>query len=454
MTDDRSRASPTGDATGVVLETAESQATERRRRTRRRSERLERVSQALAEAASGPAIAQLIASQTTDAVGSCSVALGLLTDDEATFEVVVHTGVPADVAAQWRSFPNAGALPFPHVARTRSPLFLDRAGYGTLFPSIADQFSAYGFHGSAILPLMASGRLLGALSFEFAEPHAFADPEREFLLTIANQAAQALDRARLLESARQARQAAEQAQRAQANLLAVMSHELRTPLNTISGYIDLMLAEVGGPMPELYAHYAERMRSAQKYLVGLIDNVLRFARAEAGQVSYTIATHSAAQLLHTLEQLVAPQVSARRLQLIIEPVEPELLLRADLDKVIQILLNLLANAIKYTEPNGRITVSGRRAGSVVQIHVADTGRGIPAEALERIFEPFVKIEPPPAQENESLGLGLAISRDLARAMTGELAATSRLGQGSCFTLSLPAAGRGGHLGPVGPLCIL
>ncbi len=406
---------------------------------RRRSERLERVSYAMAAAASGPAIAQLIATETMEAVGSCSAVLGLLTDDGTTFDLAVHTGVPEDVAAQWRHFPNEGALPFPYVARTGAPLFLcDHDSYAALFPSIADQYRAYGFQASAILPLMASGKLLGALSLEFAAPHTFSDAEREFLITIANQTAQALDRARLVESVAQARQAVEQAERSRINLLAVMSHELRTPLTTISGYIDLMLAGVDGPMPERYARYAERMRSAQKYLAGLIDSVLRFARIEAGQVSYNINTHSAADMLRTLEQLIEPQVSARHLELVIEPVDSTLLVRGDIEKVIQILLNLIANAIKYTEANGRITVTALRVGLVVQLRVSDTGRGIPAEALERIFQPFVQIEPSLEPGTESMGLGLAISRDLALAMGGDLEATSCVGQGSSFTLTLPA----------------
>jgi signal transduction histidine kinase len=395
-----------------------------------------RVSNALVTALSARAVAQVVAREASLAVGSQSAAFGLLCEDGSVFEVAVHAGVPDDVAAHWQRFANQGALPFPHVARTGEPLFLDRATYAAMFPELAAGYEAHGFFASAILPLIANGRLLGALSLEFGQPNPFPDQQREFLLAIASQTALALDRARLLESEQQAWQTAEQASRATTSFLAVVSHELRTPLNTISGYTDLMLAGVDGPLPERYAGYVERMRAAQKYLVGLIDSVLRYARIEAGQVSYTMATHSAARVLRTLETLVEPQARARQLKLLVDAVDPALQFRADDEKVIQILLNLVSNAIKYSPALGTVTVRAERVGPFIEIGVQDTGCGIPASQLDLIFEPFVQLDP--GLEPQGIGLGLAISRDLAHAMGGQLAVTSTLGNGSRFSLRLLA----------------
>jgi signal transduction histidine kinase len=349
------------------------------------------------------------------------------------------TGVSTETAARWQRFANAGALPYPHVVRTRQPLFISSAEeYGKAFPALASTFAEYGFQASAILPLIAEGRVLGAMTCEFAEPRTFDDDERATLITLAQQTALALDHAQRFDEERQARRAAEQANRAKSNFLAVVSHELRTPLNTISGYIDLMLTGVDGPLPDLYARYAERMRAAQKHVVSLIDSVLRFARVEAGQVSYAVASHNVLDLLRALEPLVEPQIRSRGITFVLTPCELSVRVRADREKVIQILLNLISNAIKNTGAGGKIVIAASQDGPAVTIRVSDTGRGIPAEALDRIFEPFVQIDPD-SNETEGLGLGLAISRDLARGMNGDLEARSTVGQGSHFTLNLPAA---------------
>ncbi len=412
---------------------------EREGRVRQRTERLNRISNALVAAVSAQAIAEVVSGEASEAVGARAATFGLLTDDNTMFEIELHSGVAEDVVAQWHRFPNLGSLPFPHVVRTQQPLFVGTcAEYARRFPSIAEQYARHGFQASAILPLSTNGRVLGALSLEFGEPREFPDDECAFLTTIANQTALALDRARLYEQEQAARTEAEQANRAKSNFLAVMSHELRTPLNTISGYIDLMLAGVHGPLPEPYAGYADRIRAAQKYLTGLIDSVLRFAKIEAGQITYDIGTHGVADLLRSLEPLVEPQVTARNIAFVLEPGDPAQQVRADSEKVIQILLNLVANALKYTEPGGTVTVTTLCAGPTVGIRVSDTGRGIPQDQIESIFEPFVQVGAL-TRETEGVGLGLAISRELARGMDGELNVTSTMGQGSCFTLRLPAA---------------
>jgi len=178
-------------------------------------------------------------------------------------------------------------------------------------------------------------------------------------------------------------------------------------------------------------------RSGQ-HLLGLINDVLNFTKLEAGQVEFHIGAVPLCELLDGLEDLIRPQLSAKSLRYDQEPCDRTIRARADPEKVRQVLLNLLANAVKFTESGGQITVSSEVGARDVRIHVRDTGRGIAPEQLARIFDPFVQVDRhlTPASQ-QGVGLGLAISRDLAVGMGGSLAAASTPGEGSTFTLTLP-----------------
>lgn len=240
--------------------------------------------------------------------------------------------------------------------------------------------------------------------------------------------------------AEQSRADAESANRAKAEFLTTMSHELRTPLNAISGYADLLLLGVRGTLTPEQREDVERMRRSGQYLMGLINDVLNFAKLEAGEVALDVRDIPIAQVLDTLDDLIRPQVEAKELRFVQRNRAGDVLVRADAEKVRQVLLNLLANAVKFTEPGGEIELLCDVDGDAVQIGVCDTGRGIPADQLRRIFDPFVQVDRHlTATSQQGVGLGLAISRDLARAMDGELSARSVEGEGSTFTLRVPRA---------------
>jgi PAS domain S-box-containing protein len=231
---------------------------------------------------------------------------------------------------------------------------------------------------------------------------------------------------------------AEEASRAKSAFLAVTSHELRTPLNAIGGYVQLLEMEIHGPVTDAQREALGRIDRSQRHLLRLINDVLNLARIEAGRVEYHLEDLSLADVVASVTPMVEPQMASRGLAFEVRLPAGDVV-RADREKVQQIVLNLLGNAVKFTPEGGRVVVDAEgRAGAPEHafLRVTDTGPGIPAEMLESIFQPFVQVGQGPARA-EGSGLGLAISRDLARGMGGDLRARSVPGQGSTFTLALP-----------------
>ena len=237
------------------------------------------------------------------------------------------------------------------------------------------------------------------------------------------------------KEAEAARDEAQAANRAKSDFLAVMSHELRTPLNAIGGYTEIMQLGIYGPVSERQKEALERIARSQQMLLGLINDVLNFAKLDAGQVQYRMDDVSLAETLAPVETLVAPQLQAKH-QVYRFECASDTMVHADRDKLQQITLNLLSNAIKYTQEGGSITLSCRNDGEFVCVEVSDTGVGISTERLEAVFDPFVQVDRALNRPHEGVGLGLAISRDLAQGMGGTLTVRSTPGKGSVFTLRL------------------
>jgi PAS domain S-box-containing protein len=235
-----------------------------------------------------------------------------------------------------------------------------------------------------------------------------------------------------------ARQAAEDANRAKSDFLASMSHELRTPLNAIGGYVELIQLGLRGPVTDTQQQDLERIQRSQRHLLSLVNDVLNFARLEAGAVRFQLEDVPVARALAEVDDYVAPQVRARGVRYSRDS-PPGLAVRADAEKLKQVLLNLLTNALKFTPAGGEIEVRGAADEGSAAIRVRDTGCGIAAEKLPFIFDPFVQAGRALHRPQEGVGLGLAISRDLARGMGGELVVESVEGQGSTFILTLPLA---------------
>jgi signal transduction histidine kinase len=215
-----------------------------------------------------------------------------------------------------------------------------------------------------------------------------------------------------------------------------MSHELRTPLNAIAGYSDLLLAGVGGELSEQQRQYVERVRSSQRHLLSIINDILNFARIEAGQLDYDIGPVSLREAVRTVVPMVEPQAAAKQLRIEVGVCADDEV-SADRAKVEQILLNLLSNALKFTPEGGQITVGCTLGERTIALQVRDTGIGISGKDLQAIFHPFVQVGRSLSSAQEGTRLGLAISSDLAEGMGGTLSAESEVGKGSTFTLVLP-----------------
>jgi signal transduction histidine kinase len=233
------------------------------------------------------------------------------------------------------------------------------------------------------------------------------------------------------------KQHAETASSAKSEFLTTMSHELRTPLNAIGGYVELMEMGLRGPLTDMQRRDLERIKASQEHLLGLISGVLDLARVEAGTVSYETVHVAVDPFLSGIDGLIAPQSASKHVNLDYLGCAPQLAVVADREKLRQILLNLLSNAIRHTPAGGRVTLSAEERGSRVAIVVEDTGPGIPEDKREMIFEPFVQLDRSLTKNREGLGLGLAISRDLARGMSGDLAVESNNAAGGArFALTL------------------
>ena len=259
-------------------------------------------------------------------------------------------------------------------------------------------------------------------------------------------------------SLQEARRAAEHASHVKSQFLATMSHEIRTPINAIIGYTELLDLEIAGTLTNEQRAQLARIRASGRHLVGLIDDVLDLAKVEADRLSVERSTAIAGAAVDTALSLVRPQAVAKAIKLATacegDRNAPYL---GDQARVQQILINLLSNAVKFTPAHGRISVrcgavdidagpapasrNGGGGGGWTYMTVEDTGIGIPEEKMESIFQPFTQVESGYTRTHGGTGLGLTISRRLARLMGGDLTVESREGDGSRFTLWLPAPGK-------------
>ncbi len=427
---------------------------------RRQAEAAEARAERLAE------VSRLLASSLDFETTLSSVAEAVVPTlgDWCAVDIVGVDGVVRRVAARhadpsklrWRE--SAPGADFDNPDALAGASHVIRTGRAEFYPTIPDEvleriakdeghlaaLREIGFRSAIIVPLLARGRTLGAITLACGEQRCFDERDLHVAEDLASRSAVAVDNALLYRAAQAAEQEAERARvraesanQSKSAFLATMSHELRTPLNAIGGYAQLMEEGLSGPLTEKQREYLKRVRLSQGHLESLINDVLDFAKLEAGRLAFDYSTFSLVDGLSAVSALVEPQALAKGLHFEFLGGDPDLAVLADRDKVLQIVLNLVSNALKFTPAGGRVTVDWSADGGAACIRVTDTGTGIPEDKLGAVFEPFIQVERNTVGASHGTGLGLTISRDLARRMGGDLRAESQVGVGSTFALTLP-----------------
>ncbi len=345
----------------------------------------------------------------------------------------------------------------PAVVRTRCSRVIPRVTDGMLVNAAHSEenlahLRALGIGSLMVVPLVARGVVLGAVTFVMPESgYHYGESDLALAEDLATRSAIAVDNARLFRQAQLARAEAEAANQAKSLFLATMSHEIRTPINAITGYAELLEMELAGPLTAEQRAQVERIQLSSRHLLGLVNEVLDLAKVESGQMSVEHQRAIVPDVVLDALALISPQAAERGILVENHGGDPDLCYVGDEDRVRQILVNLLSNAAKFTPAGGRVTVRcgaaarpGNRTrlprdGRWVFIEVEDDGDGIAPEEIHGIFAPFYQGTSGLTRREGGTGLGLTISRQLARLMGGDLTVRSTPGQGSCFTLWLPAS---------------
>jgi len=282
-----------------------------------------------------------------------------------------------------------------------------------------------------IVPMQARGSTLGALTLASTTANRHYD-ERDLAVSreLAHRAAVAIDNAQLYRAALAANEA-------KANFLATMSHELRTPLTAIIGYEELLAEGITAPVTEPQRQQLDRIKASAMHLLGLIEEILSYARIEAGQESIRLEPVVVKGVVDDAVTFVEPMAHTRGLTIKVSSPDPRLMIRTDAGKLRQVLVNLLSNAVKITDKSGSVSLRCTDGNDTVTFEVADTGMGIPPEHLDRIFDPFWQVDQHATRTVGGSGLGLSVTRRLVEALGGKVSVESKVGEGSTFRVSLP-----------------
>jgi GAF domain-containing protein len=348
-----------------------------------------------------------------------------------------HRQDPELVAVLRRTPLKVGEGAAGRAVATRKPVQIpDATVEGAYQSSIREVLIRSGFRALLAVPLLHENRVLGALVLNRNTPGAFAPEIVELVKTFASQSAIALQNARLFQELEEKNRALELAGRHKSQFLANMSHELRTPLNAILGYTELIQDGIYGDTPAKISEVLERVNQSGRHLLGLINAVLDLSKIEAGQLTLALADYSMADVVQLAVSSVESLAAEKNLTLRVE-VAPDLPVgRGDERRISQVLLNLVGNAIKFTDV-GEVRVSAAASDGQLVVSVKDTGPGIAPAEQERIFEEFQQVDASSTRAKGGTGLGLAIAQHIVELHGGRIRVDSTPGAGSTFTFSLP-----------------
>ena len=324
------------------------------------------------------------------------------------------------------------------AAETREPIQIsDIAAPGVYQSRLRDILLKAGYRALLSVPLLREDQIIGSLSLNRKAPGEFPAEVVELLKTFATQSALALENARLFQELEEKSRQLEVADRHKSEFLANMSHELRTPLNAVIGFSEVLIERMFGEVNAKQEEYLQDILASGRHLLSLINDILDLSKIEAGRMELELADFHLPQAIDNAVTLVRERAMRRGITLEVAVDDRLGALRGDERKVKQVLLNLLANAIKFTPEGGRVQVRAAVANGVAEIAVSDTGVGIAAEDQEAVFEEFRQVGTDYAKKHEGTGLGLTLSRKFVELHGGKIWVKSQVGQGSTFTFTLP-----------------
>ena len=388
-------------------------------------------------------IVQTVTDAGTDLTGAQFGAFfyNLINESGEAYTLYTISGVPREAFSRFPMPRNTPifAPTFYGQGVVRSADITKDSRYGTMAPHFGMPKGHLPVHSYLAVPVISrGGSVLGGLFFGHEAIGVFQEQHEQLAEGLASWAAVAMDNAALFAAEQRARAEAERANRAKSDFLAVMSHELRTPLNAIMGYADLMLLGVEDD-PANAKQRLERIGFSARHLLQLIDEILTFSRLEAGEEKIELDTVDATEMLGEVEALMEPIALQKGVEFNCESPNVSLIVESDARKIRQVLINLVTNAIKFTE-EGTVELSLEKEGNDLLFKVSDTGPGIAPEHQDKIFEAFWQAESSATRGAGGTGLGLSVSQRLARLLGGDLTVKSEVDRGSIFTFRLPAVG--------------
>ena len=420
-----------------ALASAERLARADAERTAELTRRLLSVTSRFSHRRTAPEIAETVLRESTASLGGSSAAIWLFDEAGEHLEMIANIGFREP--ARFARIPLGAPAPLCDAVKRNAPVYLSNSEeFGRMFPVSKERVgdAAPGEFATACLPLTTEGRVIGGLAFAFQSAHPFPEDERTFLEVLANQCAQALDRAQLLEQERAASAAAQAADRRKDEFLAMLGHELRNPLAPILTALQLMALK-GVPGVEREREIIGRQT---RHLVRLVDDLLDLSRITRGKVELRRARTDIAAVLAKAVEMASPLLEQRNHHLQILAPRGVCFVDGDEIRLAQVFQNLLTNAAKYTPPGGQITARLGLSGGSAVLEIEDNGDGIPGPFLPSIFDPFVQGERSIDRSQGGLGIGLALVRSLVVLHGGTVAAHSDgVGKGSRFVVSLPSA---------------
>ncbi len=430
--------SPIRDAHGTITAASTiARDISERKQAADRSAHLQAIATALSEALTPRQVADVVLAQGIAAIGAHAGSIALLNEDGDALEVADATGYPVHMLDSWRQFSLSQAVPLAEAVRSKTMILIESpdalvARYPQLGQRAMPEHRAW-----AAIPLLLEGRVSGALGLSFGEAHVFNGDERTFLLTLASQCAQALERARLYEAERQARARAEAAVRLRDQFLSIAAHELKTPLTSLLGYAQLFQRRTlrVGNLSEADQRALGVIVAQSARLNRMVAALLDIARIESGQLSIQRAPLDLCELARRVVEEAREQAEEHPLEITCQP--EQLLIEGDDLRLEQVLQNLIQNAIKYSPPGAPVAVRIERQGAYASVAVADRGIGIPEAALARLFQRFYRAPNVDERQISGMGIGLFVVKEIIMLHDGTVEVESIEGQGSTFSFRLP-----------------